>query len=195
MTLPDCGYHTFGFIAPKTSSYLAFRVFDFGRTWWRLFWAYLMKVIPVTYLMKVILGVHDEGYSRNPSYVVNWISTFLSWFCCVWLLNFAFVKPKYLQLKTIYHGIVCPTDSLGWIRLYHYFASTRFIPSFGWSVLLIFLAFCVVLCFLVFCLSSFCVLCAQCCQFLCIVHSGLPLWFSLTFIRQSLTEIRFCIID
>ena len=29
----------------------------FERTWWRLFWANLMKVI---------LGVPDEGYARNP---------------------------------------------------------------------------------------------------------------------------------
>jgi len=26
-----------------------------------------MKVIPVTYLMKVILSIPDEGYSRNAS--------------------------------------------------------------------------------------------------------------------------------
>ena len=45
------------------------------------------------------------------------------------------------------------------------------------SVLLIFLVFCVV-----FCSFSYCVLCAQCCQFLWIVHSLLPLRFSLTFI-------------
>ena len=50
-------------------------------TWWRLFWAYLMKVILSipdagysehtwwrlfwAYLMKVILSIPDEGYSRN----------------------------------------------------------------------------------------------------------------------------------
>ena len=39
----------------------------------------------------------------------------------------------------------------------------------------------VVLCFL-FCLSSLCVLCTKCCHFLWIVHSRLPLRFSLTFI-------------
>ena len=38
-----------------------------------------------------------------------------------------------------------------------------------------------VLCFL-YCLSSFCVFCTQCCQFLWIVHSLLPLRFSLTII-------------
>ena len=70
----------FGFIAPKTLNYLAFQVFDFERTWWRLFWAYLMKVILSipdegyfehtwwrlfwAYLMKVILSVPDDGYSR-----------------------------------------------------------------------------------------------------------------------------------
>ena len=35
------------------------------------------------------------------------------------------------------------------------------------------------------CLSSSCVLCTQCCQFLWIVHSWLPLRFSLTFIAYS----------
>jgi hypothetical protein len=34
-----------------------------------------MKVI--TYLMKVILSVPDEGYSRNVSFALNLISTFL----------------------------------------------------------------------------------------------------------------------
>jgi hypothetical protein len=50
-------------------------------TWWRLFWAYLMKVIMSipdegysehtwwrlfwAYLMKVILSIPDEGYSRK----------------------------------------------------------------------------------------------------------------------------------
>jgi hypothetical protein len=36
-----------------------------------------------------------------------------------------------------------------------------------------------------FCLSSSCVLCTQCCQCLWIVHSCLPLRFSLTFIYSS----------
>ena len=63
-------------------NYLAFQSFDIERTWWRLFWAYLMKVIQAertwwrlfrlsvpdegysawAYLMKVILSVADEGY-------------------------------------------------------------------------------------------------------------------------------------
>jgi hypothetical protein len=38
------------------------------------------------------------------------------------------------------------------------------------------------LCCVCFCLSSFCVLCAQCFLCLLIVHSRLPLRFSLTFI-------------
>ena len=38
-----------------------------------------------------------------------------------------------------------------------------------------------VLCLLI-CLSLSCVLCSQCCQLLWIIHSWLPLWFSLTFI-------------
>ena len=41
----------------------------FEHTWWRLFWAYLMKVI---------LSVPDEGYSRNVLWTINLISTFLS---------------------------------------------------------------------------------------------------------------------
>ena len=40
----------------------------FERTWWRLFWAYLMKVI---------LSVPDEGYSRNSPCALNLISTFV----------------------------------------------------------------------------------------------------------------------
>ena len=39
----------------------------------------------------------------------------------------------------------------------------------------------IVLSFL-FCFCSDCVLCAQCCQFLWLVHSCLPLWYYLTFI-------------
>ena len=40
------------------------------------------------------------------------------------------------------------------------------------------------------CLSLSCVLCAQCCQFLWIVHSWLPLRFSLTFICITLKHGR-----
>jgi hypothetical protein len=65
----------------------------FERTWWRLFWAYLMKVILSVpdegyfertwwrlfwaYLMRVILSVPDE-VSRNASCALNLISKFLS---------------------------------------------------------------------------------------------------------------------
>jgi hypothetical protein len=35
---------------------LAFQSFVYERTWWRLFWAYPMKVI---------LSVPDEGYSER----------------------------------------------------------------------------------------------------------------------------------
>jgi len=48
-----------------------------------------------------------------------------------------------------------------------------------WSRLLIFLVFCFVLCWFFFYLSSSCVLCTQCCQCLWIVHTWLPLCFSL----------------
>ena len=54
LSVPDEGYYS--------------NVSDEGyseRIWWRLFWAYLMKVITVTYLMKVILSVYDEGYSER----------------------------------------------------------------------------------------------------------------------------------
>ena len=37
-----------------------------------------------------------------------------------------------------------------------------------------------------FCLSSSCVLCSLCCQFLWIVHFALPLLYSLTFIRRTI---------
>ena len=54
------------------------------------------------------------------------------------------------------------------------------------SVLLIFL---VVYVEFLLCLSSFCVLCKQCCQFLWTVHSWLLLWFSLTL--MLLIKLRF----
>jgi hypothetical protein len=69
---------------PHMSYILTLRVPDEGYsegTWWRLFWAYLMKVILRVpdegysegtwwrlfwgYLMKVILRVPDEGYSEG----------------------------------------------------------------------------------------------------------------------------------
>ena len=46
------------------------------------------------------------------------------------------------------------------------------------------------LCFL-FCLSPSCVLCTQCCEYLWIVHSRLPLHFSVTFISVN-TFLLFC---
>jgi hypothetical protein len=65
-------------------------------TWWRLFWAYLMKVILSVpdegyferHLMKVILSVTwwrlfwaspDEGHCWNASCALNSIPTFLLW--------------------------------------------------------------------------------------------------------------------
>ena len=54
----------------------------FERTWWMLFWAYLMNVI--TYLMNVILSVPDECYyvpdecySRSASCALTFISVFI----------------------------------------------------------------------------------------------------------------------
>jgi hypothetical protein len=47
----------FDFIASKYLNYLDFQSFDFERIWWRLFWAYPMKVI---------LNVPDEGYFERP---------------------------------------------------------------------------------------------------------------------------------
>jgi hypothetical protein len=41
---------------------------------------------------------------------------------------------------------------------------------------------------ILFCLSLSCVLCTQCCQFLWIVHSWLPLRFSLTLVYLFLTR-------
>jgi hypothetical protein len=46
-----------------TLNYLVFQSFDFERTWWRLFWAYLMKVI---------LSVSDEGYSARIWWRLFW---------------------------------------------------------------------------------------------------------------------------
>jgi hypothetical protein len=74
-TLLTILFRPFGFIAPKTWSYLAFQSFDSERTW-RLFWAYLKVILSVpegysertwrlfwAYL-KVILSV-PEGYSER----------------------------------------------------------------------------------------------------------------------------------
>jgi hypothetical protein len=47
-----------------------------------------------------------------------------------------------------------------------------------------------VLCFLI-CLSSSCILCAQCCQCLWIVHSWLPLRFSQTFISDIFITVKY----
>jgi hypothetical protein len=68
--------------------YLAFQSVDYERTWWRLFWAYLMKAILSVpdegysertwwrlfwaYLMKVILSVPDEGYSERTWWRLFW---------------------------------------------------------------------------------------------------------------------------
>ena len=51
------------------------------RTWWRLFWTYLMKVIPECtwwrllwmYLMKVIMSVPDEGYYERTWWRLLWM--------------------------------------------------------------------------------------------------------------------------
>ena len=60
-------------VSPNTSC-------DFERTWWRLFWAYLMKVITylmkvITYLMKIILSVPDEGYFERTWWRLFWAYT------------------------------------------------------------------------------------------------------------------------
>jgi hypothetical protein len=60
---------------------MPFQSLDFERTWWRLLWAYVMKVIVSVrdegycertwwrllwaYVMKVILSVRDEGYCER----------------------------------------------------------------------------------------------------------------------------------
>jgi hypothetical protein len=75
-------------MASTTLNYLAFQSFDFERTWWRLFWAYLMKVILSVldegyfertswrlfwaYFMKVILSVLDEGYFERTWWRLFW---------------------------------------------------------------------------------------------------------------------------
>ena len=72
----------------KVLIYLVFQPLDFERTWWRLFWTYLMKVILNvpderysertwwrlfwTYLMKVILNVPNEGYSERTWWRLFW---------------------------------------------------------------------------------------------------------------------------
>ena len=75
-----------------------------------------------------------------------------------------------------------------WACVQHHF--------FGRAHLLLFLVFCVCVCFF---LSSFCALCAQCCQCLWIVHSWLPLRSSLTFISRidvvMISMLTWCVVD
>ena len=85
----------------------------FERTWWRLFWAYLMKVILSvpdegysertwwrlfwTYLMKVILSVPDEGYSER-----TWWRLFQKRVVCTKLHIYVFIIGAFsLVLKMI----------------------------------------------------------------------------------------------
>ena len=49
--------------------------------------------------------------------------------------------------------------------------------------------YCVVV---LFCLSSSCVLCTQCCQFFWIVHSWLPLRFSLVYLHLPMQSLCVC---
>ena len=65
MTIADFGYPVLALwcFCPKTLNDLAFQSFDFERTWWRLFWAYLMKVI---------LSVPDEGYFERTWWRLFW---------------------------------------------------------------------------------------------------------------------------
>ena len=89
LSVPDEGYSR----NVSCILYLTFQSFDLERTWWRLFqkrvvytifdfpifrfWAYLMKVIPVTCRVYYIwlsnlstLSVPDEGYSSNVSCIL-----------------------------------------------------------------------------------------------------------------------------
>jgi hypothetical protein len=80
--------------------------FSARRTWWRLFWAYMMKVILSVpdegysestrwrlfwaYLMKVILSVPDEGYSERilsvPSQDLD-LQCHMTWSFCIQLVK------------------------------------------------------------------------------------------------------------
>ena len=72
-----------------------------------------------------------------------------------------------------------------WERWYTYLSLHLGLPQFlVGSMLLIFLVFCAM--FFLHCLSLSCVLCTQCCQWLCIVHSWFPIRFSLTYICWQL---------
>ena len=98
---------------PKLLSYLGFYSYEFERTWWRVFWVYLMKVILSVpdegysertwwrlfwaYLMKGILSVPDEGYSRNVSCTLNLISTFLFHLKCFTMNKSSFRAYKLMS--------------------------------------------------------------------------------------------------
>jgi hypothetical protein len=84
-----------GSIKPQNSTEILL-AFDFERTWWRLFWAYLMKVI---------LSVPDEGYfertwwrlfkkhvMRTKFDTFSWLRFF--WF---WNLKIIFFLDHYIR--------------------------------------------------------------------------------------------------
>jgi hypothetical protein len=107
---------------PKLYNYMAFQPFDFERTWWRLFWAYLMKVILSVpdegyfehtwwrlfwaYLMTVILSVPDEGYFERTWWRLFWVylmKVILSvpdegyFECTWWRLFWAYLMKGYFR--------------------------------------------------------------------------------------------------
>jgi len=64
-----------------------------------------------------------------------------------------------------------------------------FTPDFCWDRCCSSSLFSLLSCLFLFCLSSFCVLCTQCCQFLWIFLSLLPLCFSLKFIYLKILDV------
>ena len=132
--------------------------------------------------------------SQRPLFVKNWYPLFYVkcdfWtVSTVWYICFAFHYNATIHVLFMLLVFVCvqmcPTYidyTIKWRVFYkrqelptirEHLRSHRFLVG---SVLLIFLVFCGVY---LLCLSSFNVLCDQCCQFLWIVHSWLPLRFCL----------------
>jgi hypothetical protein len=81
------------FVLPKTLNYLSFIYFGFERTWWRLFWAYLMKVI---------LSVPDEGYSGR-----TWWRLFQKLVVHNMITRFLFLYNNNDLLNLCYYHLFC----------------------------------------------------------------------------------------
>ena len=88
-------------------SYLAFQFFDFEHIWWRLFWAYLMKVI---------LSIPDEGYFERTWWRLFWVNLMkvipeTHRLHYIWYTTYGFFYFK--ETRTVFTFILYPFDLTG----------------------------------------------------------------------------------